>query len=74
VPADATEARIYVSNHVSWFDILALVEALAGSASSPRRRLFRVPLFGPAARAVGTVPIERANRKSAFESYRVAES
>lgn len=72
VPSRTTEARIYVSNHVSWFDILALVEALHRFSFIAKSELFRVPLFGPAARAVGTVPIERANRKSAFESYRVA--
>jgi 1-acyl-sn-glycerol-3-phosphate acyltransferase len=72
VPREATEARIYVSNHVSWFDILALVEALHRFSFIAKAELLRVPLFGPAARAVGTIPIERENRKAAFESYRVA--
>lgn len=72
VPAQATEARIYVSNHVSWFDILALVTALRRFSFIAKSELFNVPLFGPAARAVGTIPIERDNRKAAFESYRLA--
>jgi 1-acyl-sn-glycerol-3-phosphate acyltransferase len=37
-----------------------------------KAELFRVPLFGPAARAVGTIPIERENRKAAFQSYEEA--
>lgn len=72
VPAASSEARIYVSNHVSWFDILALVEALHRFSFIAKAELFRVPLFGPAARAVGTIPIERDNRAAAFESYRMA--
>ena len=72
VPSEATEARIYVSNHVSWFDILALIEALHRFSFIAKAELFKVPLFGPAARAAGTIPIERENRKAAFESYRVA--
>ena len=31
-----------------------------------------MPLFGSAARAVGTIPIERENRKAAFQSYEEA--
>ena len=31
-----------------------------------------MPLFGGAARAVGTIPIERENRKAAFQSYEEA--
>ena len=72
VPARDTEARIYVSNHVSWFDILALVRALHHFSFIAKAELARIPLFGPAARAVGTIFIERDNRKAAFESYRVA--
>ena len=72
VPTARGEPSIYVSNHVSWFDILALVKALHRFSFIAKAELFRVPLFGPGARAVGTVPIERDNRKAAFESYRLA--
>ncbi|MDQ6926955.1 MAG: 1-acyl-sn-glycerol-3-phosphate acyltransferase, partial [Candidatus Eremiobacteraeota bacterium] len=34
-----------------------------------KAELFRVPLFGAAARAVGTIPIDRDNRAAAFQSY-----
>jgi len=64
--------RIYVSNHISWFDVLALAAVLPRYKFVGKAELFRIPLFGSAARAAGMIPIERENRKSAFESYRVA--
>ncbi len=64
--------RIYVSNHVSWFDVLTLAAVLPRYKFVGKAELFRIPLFGRAARAAGMIAIERENRKSAFESYRVA--
>jgi len=64
--------RIYVSNHISWFDVLTLAAVLPRYKFVGKAELFRIPLFGRAARAAGMIPIERENRKSAFESYRVA--
>jgi 1-acyl-sn-glycerol-3-phosphate acyltransferase len=61
--------NIFVSNHVSWFDVLALVIALPQYSFVAKAELFKVPVFGTAARAVGTIPIERENRKAAFQSY-----
>lgn len=66
------EPHIFVSNHVSWFDVLALVVALPRYSFVAKAELFRVPLFGAAARAVGTIPIERDNRKAAFQAYEEA--
>ena len=66
------EPRIYVSNHISWFDVLTLAAVLPRYKFVGKAELFRIPLFGHAARAAGMIPIERENRKSAFESYRVA--
>ena len=37
-----------------------------------KAELFKVPVFGPAIRAIGMVPIERQNRKAAFGAYDVA--
>ena len=65
-------ARIYMSNHVSWFDVFALATILPRYRFIAKAELFRIPLFGAAARAVGTIPIDRHNRKAAFESYREA--
>jgi len=66
------EPRIFVSNHVSWFDVLALAAVLPRYKFVGKKEVFRVPLFGHAARAAGMIEIERENRKAAFESYRVA--
>jgi 1-acyl-sn-glycerol-3-phosphate acyltransferase len=64
--------RIYVSNHVSWFDVLTLAAVLPRYKFVGKAELFRIPVFGRAAHAAGMIAIERENRKSAFESYRVA--
>ena len=66
------EPRIYVSNHVSWFDVWALAAVLPRYKFVGKAELFRIPIFGRAARAAGMIAIERENRKAAFESYRVA--
>jgi 1-acyl-sn-glycerol-3-phosphate acyltransferase len=66
------EARVFVCNHVSWFDVLALAASLPRYSFVAKAELFRIPLFGRGALAVGTIPIERDNRKQAFESYKVA--
>ena len=64
--------RVYISNHVSWFDVLTLASVLPRYKFIGKAEIFRIPLFGQAARAAGMIPIQRENRKSAFESYRVA--
>jgi 1-acyl-sn-glycerol-3-phosphate acyltransferase len=63
------EPRIFVANHVSWYDVLVLVATLPRYSFVAKAELFRVPFFGAAARAAGTIPIERENRKAAFQSY-----
>ena len=65
-------ARVYASNHVSWFDVLVLVAYLPRYSFVAKAELFRVPIFGGAARAVGTIPIDRDNRRAAFQSYEEA--
>ena len=66
------QPRIFVSNHVSWFDVFTLAAVLKRYKFVGKAELFRIPLFGPAAKAAGMIPIERENRKAAFESYDVA--
>jgi 1-acyl-sn-glycerol-3-phosphate acyltransferase len=66
------EPRIFVSNHVSWFDVLALASVLPRYRFVGKAELTRVPLFGKAAVATAMIPIERDNRKAAFESYEAA--
>ncbi|MEP7384359.1 MAG: lysophospholipid acyltransferase family protein [Gemmatimonadota bacterium] len=68
-------ARIYVSNHVSWYDVFALAGVLPRYKWIAKAELLRIPIFGPAARAAGMIFIERNNRKAAFAQYeKAAES
>lgn len=64
--------QVFASNHVSWFDVFALAASLPRYSFVAKAELLRIPVFGRGARALGTVPIERDNRKSAFASYEVA--
>jgi 1-acyl-sn-glycerol-3-phosphate acyltransferase len=63
---------IYMQNHVSWFDIFALASVLPRYTFVAKAELKRIPLFGRAAEAAGIIFIDRDNRKSAFESYKIA--
>ena len=66
------EARVYVGNHVSWYDVFAMASVIPSFTFIAKAELERIPFFGRAARAGGIVFIERANRKSAFDSYKAA--
>jgi len=63
---------VFTSNHVSLFDIPALQAALPQHYFLAKTELFDIPIFGKGIRAVGTIPIERNNRKAAFGAYTVA--
>jgi 1-acyl-sn-glycerol-3-phosphate acyltransferase len=65
-------ARIYVANHVSWYDVFALAAVLPRYKWIAKAELARIPIFGPAARAAGMIFIERNNRKAAFAQYQKA--
>jgi 1-acyl-sn-glycerol-3-phosphate acyltransferase len=64
--------RIYVGNHVSWFDVLALAVTIPRYKFVAKSELFKIPIFGPGIRASGMVEIQRDNRKAAFEAYKIA--
>jgi 1-acyl-sn-glycerol-3-phosphate acyltransferase len=66
------EPRIFVSNHVSWFDVFTLAGTLRRYKFVGKAELFRIPIFGAAARACGMIPIVRENLKAAFASYELA--
>lgn len=68
----AGSPRVYIANHVSWFDIPAMLDVLPHYGFVAKRELERVPLFGAAARAVGVIYIDRENRKAAFGAYEEA--
>jgi 1-acyl-sn-glycerol-3-phosphate acyltransferase len=61
--------RVFIANHVSWFDIPAMIDVLPHYGFVAKRELEKIPLFGPAARAVGVIYIDRENRKAAFSAY-----
>jgi 1-acyl-sn-glycerol-3-phosphate acyltransferase len=67
-----TESRVYVSNHVSWFEIFALATIVDRYRFVAKKEIQRVPLFGRAAGAVAAIYIERNNRKAAFSAYEEA--
>lgn len=61
--------RVFIANHVSWFDIPVLLSALPSYGFVAKRELENVPFFGSAARAAGVIYIDRDNRKAAFGAY-----
>ena len=65
-------ASVYVSNHVSWFDVFALGAVLPRVTFVAKAELEKLFIFGRACRAAGIVFIERGNRRAAFDTYKAA--
>jgi 1-acyl-sn-glycerol-3-phosphate acyltransferase len=63
---------VYISNHVSWFDVFVLAAELPRYSFIAKSELRKIPLFRYGAEAAGIVFLDRDNRKAAFESYKVA--
>jgi len=60
---------IFLSNHQSAFDILALLGKLPVQfAWLAKEELFSIPVMGRAMSAAGYIPIDRSNRRKAMES------
>lgn len=66
------QQHIFVANHLGNFDVFALAARLRWMKFVAKAELFRVPLLGPAMLKAGMIPMQRANRKSAFTAYTVA--
>ncbi len=61
---------VFVSNHQSWFDILALAATIPGTVRfMSKKELAKVPLLGRAMRSAGHIFLDRANRQAAFGAY-----
>lgn len=60
--------HIFVANHVSWFDVFVMSAHLRWFKFVAKAELFRIPLFGPAMRYAGMIPIERTNQARARAS------
>lgn len=64
---------IYMANHQSNFDILALFAGLPVQFRwLAKKELFRVPLFGFAMHRTGYIPIDRSDRQKAKDGMAVA--
>jgi 1-acyl-sn-glycerol-3-phosphate acyltransferase len=64
------EPVVYVSNHQSWFDILALAGTIPGTLRFvAKKEMAKIPLLGPAMKAAGHIYIDRQNRAQAIEAY-----
>ncbi|MEJ2200504.1 MAG: lysophospholipid acyltransferase family protein [Desulfuromonadaceae bacterium] len=60
---------VYMPNHQSNFDILALFAGLSGQFRwLAKEELFHVPLFGMAMRRCGYISLDRGDRKKAVKS------
>jgi 1-acyl-sn-glycerol-3-phosphate acyltransferase len=65
---------IIVFNHQSHFDIPVLVSTTRKNIRfGAKIELFKIPFFGPAMRAVGTLPIARESRSEVLRVYKEAE-
>lgn len=68
VPRD--EPVVYVSNHQSWFDILALAASIPGTVRFvSKKELAKIPVLGRAMHRAGHIFLDRQNRQRAFEAY-----
>ncbi len=60
---------VYMANHQSQFDILALFAGIPGQFRwIAKEELFHIPLFGLAMRRTGYIPLDRSNNKKAMKS------
>ena len=65
-------ACVYVANHVSWFDVFCLASVLPRWSFVAKAELRKIPIFGRGAEAVGTIFVERTNRRAALKMYEAA--
>lgn len=70
---DPHKPVVYAANHQSWFDIFAILGKLPVQFRwLAKEELFRIPIMGYAMRLIGYVPIDRSDRKKAFQSLEEA--
>ena len=66
---DPNAPYVYMANHQSMFDILALLGYLPVQFRwLAKMELFQIPLFGYSMSRVGYISIDRSNRKAAYQS------
>ena len=65
--------RVLVSNHESWFDVMALTANLPWEYRfAIKKELEKVPLWGGAWQACGHISVDRHNRQAAIQSMESA--
>ena len=70
---DPEKSYIFMANHQSNFDILALFAGLPVQFRwLAKAELFKIPIFAQGMRGCGYISIDRRNRESAFQSIREA--
>jgi 1-acyl-sn-glycerol-3-phosphate acyltransferase len=70
---DPASSYVYAANHQSWFDIFAMLGKLPVQFRwLAKTELFKVFVLGRAMAAAGYIPIDRSNRRQAFESIKLA--
>ncbi len=63
------EPVIFMSNHQSSFDILALLAAMPRQLHwIAKKELFDIPVFGPSMRRGGYIPLDRGDGRKALQS------
>lgn len=72
LPPSTGSGRLVVANHRSAIDIV-LMQSLFGGHLVSRGDLSGWPLIGPAARAVGTIFLDRTNARSGAATLRIVE-
>jgi len=66
---DAEKPYIFAANHQSQFDIFALQGFLGVDFRwMAKKELFRVPIWGPAMRKAGYIPVDRSRGRQALKS------
>lgn len=73
---DPTRAYVFMSNHASHFDVLAVVAALPEFQLRwvAKRELADIPVFGWALRNAGHIIIDRSNAEQAIATLRAAKA
>lgn len=64
------EPYVVISNHQSWFDIVAMMSVLPHLRFVAKIEMARIPVLGTAMRAAGHLFIDRGSRAQAFEVYK----
>jgi len=63
------EPAVLICNHMSWYDVFALMSHLPLDARFVgKKEIVKIPFFGPAWLASGHIPIDRSDRRAAIRS------